>query len=85
MSNDLPHGGLSACPTGTSACHSEVEILGSGHVRLYPLDIFTIPGIVATSLVVGLGGDQLCSIHDGDICHDHPLLQWDNHNMHHLY
>ena len=40
LSDDLPLGGLSGFLTGTSACHSDVEILGSGNVWLYPLNIF---------------------------------------------
>ena len=37
---DLPCGDLSECTTVTSLRHSDVEIIGSGNVRLYPLDIF---------------------------------------------
>ena len=37
----LQRGYLSRCLTGNPVRQSDVEILGSGHVRLYPLDIFT--------------------------------------------
>ena len=40
MFDALPRGGLSDCLTSTPACHSYAAIIGSGHVQLYPLDIF---------------------------------------------
>ena len=40
MFNDLPRRDLSGFTTRTPACHSYMAILWSGHVQLYPLDIF---------------------------------------------
>ena len=37
---DLPHGDLYGFLTVIPVRHSDVAILGSGHVQLYPLDIF---------------------------------------------
>ena len=39
-SHALPRGYLSRCPTGNPVRHSDVANIGSGHVRLYPYDIF---------------------------------------------
>ena len=36
----MPHGDISGCMTGTTVLRSDMRILGSEHVWLYPFDIF---------------------------------------------
>ena len=37
---NLKRGDLSGCPTSTPVRPRDMEIIGSGHVQLYSLDIF---------------------------------------------